>query len=59
MIKLISNKLLGVEGSFIWNGIDQYNQKVNIGIYIILFEVFDTEGNVTKYKEKCVVAGKI
>ena len=59
MIQLVNNELLGVEGSFIWNGIDQYNQKVNIGIYVIVLEVFDTEGNVTKYKDKCVVAGKI
>ena len=59
MIQLVNNELLGTEGSYIWNGIDQYNQKVNIGIYIILFEVFDKDGNVTQYKEKCVVAGKI
>jgi len=59
MIQLANNQLLGVDGSYIWNGIDQYNQKVKIGIYVILFEVFDEDGNVTRYKEKCVVAGKI
>jgi hypothetical protein len=59
MIQLVENELLGTNGSFIWDGIDQYKQKVGIGIYVIVFEVFDIDGNVTKYKDKCVVAGKI
>jgi len=59
VIQLVNNELLGSKGSYIWNGIDQYNQKVNIGIYVVLFEVFDKDGNITRYKEKCVVAGKI
>ena len=59
MKQIVNNELLAISGSFNWDGIDQYNQKVKIGTYILVFEIFDLEGNSNKYKLPFVVAGKI
>jgi len=56
---LIRNSLLGVEGTFSWDGRTDNNQKASIGIYIIYFEAFDVNGNVKKYKKTAVLAGKL
>ncbi len=55
---LIKNELLGTEGGFSWNGIDENNQKALIGIYVVYIEVFDTNGNVKSYKKTAVLGGK-
>jgi len=52
---LIRNELLGTKGSFSWDGINQNNEKANIGIYIIYFEIFDLNGKFRRYKKTCVV----
>jgi flagellar hook assembly protein FlgD len=57
--QLLKNELLAISGSFNWDGIDDYNQKVKIGVYILVFEVFDLEGTLKKTKLPFVVAGKI
>ena len=57
--KLVSNELLGVSGTFSWNGVNENNEKAKIGIYIIYFETFDTAGNVNSYKNTCVLAGRL
>ena len=56
---LATNELLGTEGKYIWNGIDEYNNKVKIGAYILFVKVYDLEGNVKTYKKAFVVAGRI
>lgn len=56
---LIQNELLGTSGTFSWDGINENNEKANIGIYIIYFEAFDTNGNVKSFKETCVLAGRL
>jgi hypothetical protein len=55
--KLIQNELLGTEGTFSWNGITDHGQKAAIGIYIILFEAFDLNGNKRNYKKTAVLGG--
>ncbi len=52
---LIRNELLGTKGGFSWDGINQNNEKANIGIYIIYFEIFDLNGRVRNFKKTCVV----
>jgi len=56
---LCNNELLGTEGVITWNGLDDENRKVSIGIYLIYIEVFNLEGVVKKYKKTCVVAAKV
>lgn len=56
--KLIQNETLATEGQWIWDGIDQNNNKVKTGIYIIYAELFDLNGQVKKYKKTAVAARK-
>ncbi|MES2138707.1 MAG: lamin tail domain-containing protein [Bacteroidota bacterium] len=56
---LVRSELLGLKGTYSWDGITGDREKARIGIYIIFFEVFDLSGNVKQYKKTCVVAGKI
>lgn len=57
--RLVTNALLGERGVFQWNGLDEENQKVGIGIYVINFEVFDLAGDKIHWRRTCVVAGKL
>ncbi len=57
--EVVSNWLLDVEGSITWDGINADGEKARIGIYIVIVELFDLSGDVEKFKEVCVVAGKI
>ncbi|TND10420.1 MAG: hypothetical protein FD123_62 [Bacteroidetes bacterium] len=57
---LVKSELLGTEeGTFSWDGIDDAREKSRIGIYVIYFEAFNTHGEVKKYKQQCVLAGKL
>ena len=53
--EIANNFLLGSEGSFIWNGMNKDNSLCKKGIYIFWVELFDSNGNVTVYKEICVL----
>jgi len=57
--KLLNNQTIGTNGSLIWDGIAENGQKSAIGIYIILFDVFDLNGNMKRFKNTCVLAGKL
>lgn len=53
---LAKGELVGQEGSVIWNGTDNNNNRVPIGVYIVVTEVFNLDGVVKKYKNAAVVA---
>ncbi len=57
--RLVQNQLLTTEGFVQWDGTDEDGQKVGIGIYILLVEIFDLEGNLEQFKRTCVVTGRI
>lgn len=54
--QIANNKLLGIEGTFAWDGITANNEKARIGLYVIFIEVFDLNGDKKLYKETCVLA---
>ena len=54
---LVQNELLGVSGTFSWDGINERNEKARIGIYIIFVEAFSADGNVKSFKKTAVLAG--
>ncbi len=54
---LVQNELLGVSGTFSWDGINERNEKARIGIYIIFVEAFSAEGDVKSFKKTAVLAG--
>jgi hypothetical protein len=56
--RLIQNELLGRLGAFSWDGINDANEIVPIGIYIIFVHVFDVDGKVKSVKKTVVLAGR-
>ena len=57
---LFSNEYLGTEGVFYWDGTNDHETKASIGIYILRFEVFSTNGGVFFTSKKAItLAGKL
>ena len=51
---LIKSEMLGTEGYFTWDGLNDANQKASIGIYVIFIEVFNLDGkNQSLQKDLC------
>ncbi|MCR5644853.1 MAG: lamin tail domain-containing protein [Bacteroidales bacterium] len=53
---LVKGQLVSDQGNFVWNGLDSQGSRVPIGIYIVLTEVFDMQGNLKTYKNAVAVA---
>lgn len=57
---LANNSVSGKEGTIIFNGFDDSNQRLRIGIYILLIEAIDDRGGTIEYiKSPIVVAAKL
>jgi hypothetical protein len=56
---IFQNQLLGINGSTIWDGVTNTNEKSNIGICKVLLTAFDLNGKTKSYKKVLVIAGKI
>ncbi len=55
---LITDELLGLSGYWLWDGLDDNQAKVRIGMYGIVIKIFDLDGNIHIYRKTAVVAGK-
>jgi len=55
VMKLANNEILGTSGTITWNGEDQTGQRQNLGVYIVLVEIFNTSGEVYRYKDGVVL----
>lgn len=55
---LLQSELLSTEGIISWDGTNNKREKAPIGVYVIYFEVFDLDGNVSGVKKSTVLAGK-
>jgi hypothetical protein len=53
---LMQNMLLGNEARISWDGIDDDGVKAPIGIYVVMFEAFNSDGTVISGKTSCVLA---
>lgn len=56
---LVKNQSLAQEGSWLWNGKSESGQKLSIGVYIILVEIFDQEGHTKAFKETCTLTDRL
>lgn len=57
--KLVRSETLGQEGFFVWDGLDDDDKRARTGIYVVVLEVFDLEGNTDIFRAKCVVASRL
>jgi Lamin Tail Domain len=57
--RLLGNGLMGTSGSISWDGFNDERLKASIGIYVVYFEVFDLQGNVSRFKKPCVLAHQL
>jgi hypothetical protein len=56
---LIKNATLGLTGNFRWDGLDDTQRKLPIGMYIVFTEVFNLQGKTKQYKNVVTLAGKL
>lgn len=54
--QLYHNELLGISGSLCWDGTTNARLKADIGVYILYIEIFNTNGEVKKFRKKVVIA---
>jgi hypothetical protein len=54
---LTENQLLAANGFLTWDGTNNEGSKVNVGIYILVVELFNSSGIVEVLKETVVVGG--
>lgn len=57
--RLMDNQLLGSEGAISWDGITDDASKARMGPYIVVFEVFDLDGNTELYKKTVTLAHRL
>jgi hypothetical protein len=57
---IFTNELLGSSGTFTWDGVTDQQVKASIGVFVLVFEVFSTDGGVFFVKQKAfTLAGKL
>lgn len=55
LAKPVQNKLCGTEGTFFWHGLDDNNNRLYPGIYILCFDIFNIQGKKKQFKKTIVV----
>jgi hypothetical protein len=55
VMQLVKNEILGTDGIISWNGEDETGQKLSMGAYIVMVEIFNTDGEVYQYKDGVVL----
>jgi hypothetical protein len=57
---IFTNELVGSSGTFSWDGTTDQQVKASIGVYVLVFEAFSTDGGVFFAKQKALtLAGKL
>ncbi|HWI90348.1 MAG TPA: lamin tail domain-containing protein [Flavisolibacter sp.] len=55
----VKNALLGLKGSWNWDGLNENGQKLPVGPYIIFTEIFNLQGKKQQFKNTVVLARKL
>lgn len=56
---LVRNQLLGLTGSWHWNGLDEKAQKLPVGIYAVIAELFNLKGEKKTFRFSIILARKL
>ena len=54
---LQTNALCGIQGIYIWDGLNDKHQRISTGQYIVYTEVFNVKGTVKRFKNCITVVG--
>jgi len=55
---LLKQTLLASSGTILWDGLDDTEQRLPLGIYVIDIELYNAIDGVKKYRKNCVLAAK-
>lgn len=55
---LVKGELVGREGVFVWNGLDEKGKHVPLGLYVVVTEVYDDTRVVGKFKNVVSVSSR-
>lgn len=56
---LLKNALLGLKGSWNWDGLNENGQKLPVGTYIIFTEIFNLQGKKKRFRNTVVLARQL
>jgi len=56
---LVKNESLAQEGTWTWKGDSDTNQRLNMGVYIILVELYDSDGHTKTFKKTCTLTDRM
>ena len=56
---LVKNALLGLRGSWNWDGLNENGQKLPLGNYIVFTEIFNLHGNKKQFKNTVALARRL
>lgn len=57
--RLARNTLLGTDGFLVWDGSNEESQKAPVGSYMILLEVFQTNGKTAQFKQTVTLGSRL
>lgn len=57
--QLVKNDLLGLKGSWIWDGLGENKNKLPMGTYIVFTEIFNLQGKKRSFKQAVVLARQL
>ena len=55
----VKNALLGLKGSWNWDGLNENGQKLPVGTYMIFTEIFNLQGKKQQFKNTIVLARRL
>jgi len=55
VMHLAKNEILGTSGEYTWSGKDKTGQRQNLGVYIVVVEIFDLNGNIHRFKDGVIL----
>lgn len=56
---LLKNALLGLKGSWNWDGLNENGQKLPVGTYLIFTEIFNLQGKKKRFRNTVVLARQL
>lgn len=56
---LTRNAICGLTGYFRWDGLDEKSNKLPVGVYVMISEVFNLKGKTKKFKKGIVLARRL